>query len=130
MGAYTARMYQEPPIDLRAYGRYWRARIEDLFRACVRDRALVPASQSLDLRFDDFMADDMAVVRRIYALAGRPFDPAAADAMAAFMTTHPRGVHGTVVYDLAQFGLDRDEVLRACTFYTTRFGLTAESPAE
>ena len=73
------------------------------------------------------MADDMAMVGRIYELAGLPLDTRAKESMASFMATHPRGVHGTVVYDLSQFGLDADERRRALAFYTERFGVTAES---
>jgi hypothetical protein len=126
MAAYTARMNVEPPIDLHAIGRYWRDRIVDLFRACVRDRNLVPPERSLDVRFDDFMRDDLAVVRRIYALAGQRVTPEAEAAWSAFMAAHPRGVHGTVEYDLAQFGLSADEIRAACRFYVDRFGVALE----
>jgi hypothetical protein len=126
MIAYTARMGAAPPIDLRAIGAYWRARIEDLFRACVRDRHLAAPDRSLDVRFDDFMRDDLATVRRIYELAGQPVTPEAEAAWAAFMEAHPRGTHGTVEYDLAQFGLDADEIRRACAFYVERFGIPLE----
>lgn len=126
MAAYTARMNTEPPIDLHAIGAYWRGRIEDLFRACVRDRHLAALERSLDVRFDDFMRDDLAMVRRIYALAGQPVSADAEAAWASFMTSHPRGVHGTVEYDLAQFGLDADEIRRACGFYVERFGIALE----
>jgi hypothetical protein len=123
MAAYTARMNVEPPIDLHAIGRYWRDRIVDLFRACVRDRNLVPPERSLDVRFDDFMRDDLAVVRRIYALAGQRVTPEAEAAWSAFMAAHPRGVHGTVEYDL---GLSADEIRAACRFYVDRFGVALE----
>jgi len=42
------------------------------------------------------------------------------------MATHPRGVHGTVEYDLAQFRLDATEIRRACRFYIERFGVVLE----
>jgi hypothetical protein len=127
MAAYTARMNTAPPIDLHATGRYWRDRIVDLFHACVRDRHLASPARSTDVRFDDFMRDDLATVRRIYALAGQPVTAEAEAAWAAFMATHPRGVHGTVEYDLAQFGLDADEIRRACAFYVERFGIRLET---
>jgi hypothetical protein len=128
MGAYTARMNQEPPIDLRALGRYWRERIEDLFRACVRDRHLVAAERSMDVRFDEFMRDDLAMVRRIYALAQQPVTRDAEAAWAAFMAVHPRGAYGTVEYDLAQLGLDAREIRKSCGSYIERFGVTHEGP--
>jgi hypothetical protein len=46
--------------------------------------------------------------------------------MDAFMATHPRGRHGGVIYDLADFGLDRDERRRALRFYVERFGVHEE----
>jgi hypothetical protein len=126
MAAYTARMNLEPPIDLHAIGRYWRDRIVDLFRACVRDRHLVPPGRSLDVRFDEFMKDDLAVVRRIYALARQRVTPDAEAAWRAFMAAHPRGVHGTVDYDLTQFGLSADQIREGCRFYVDRFGVALE----
>ena len=126
MGAYTARMNLEPPIDLHAIGRYWRDRIVDLFRACVRDRDLVAPGRSIDVRFDEFMRDDLAMVRRIYGLAGQAVTAEAEAAWAGFMAAHPRGVHGTVEYDLAQFGLSASEIRDACRFYIERFGVTLE----
>ena len=45
----------------------------------------------------------------------------------AFMGTPPRGVHGTVVYDLAEFGLDPAEIARGCAFYTECFGIVPET---
>jgi hypothetical protein len=127
MAAYTARMNGAPPIDLHGIGRYWRDRIEDLFRAVVRDRSLVPPTRSIDVRFDDFMRDDLDTVRRIYGLAGQPLTGEAEAAWARFMASHPRGVHGTVEYDLAQFGLDADEIRRACAFYVERFDVALET---
>jgi hypothetical protein len=126
MAAYTARMHLEPPIDLRAYGGYWCDRIANLFRACVRDRHLVPASRSLDVRFDEFMRDDLGMVRRLYALAGQPVTPEAEAAWTAFLASHPRGVHGTVEYDLGQFGLDAAEIRARCASYVERFGVALE----
>jgi hypothetical protein len=127
MGAYTARMNTESPIDLHAIGRYWRDRIVDLFRAVVRDRDLVDGTRSLDVRFDDFMRDDLATVRRVYGFAGQAVTAEAETAWRDFMASHPRGVHGTIEYDLAQFGLDADEIRRACGFYIDRFGVALET---
>jgi hypothetical protein len=127
MGAYTARMNTESPIDLRAMGRYWRDRIIDLFRALVRDRGLVDGTRSLDVRFDEFMRDDLATVRRVYGVAGQPVTAEAEGAWRDFMASHPRGAHGSVEYDLAQFGLDADEIRTACAFYVDRFGVALET---
>ena len=78
------------------------------------------------MRFHEFMADDIAMVQRIYALAGQPFDERARAAMAAFMAEHPRGKHGRVLYDLADFGIDRAERRSALAFYLDRFDVARE----
>ncbi|MBV9284358.1 MAG: hypothetical protein JO176_07065 [Acidimicrobiia bacterium] len=69
------------------------------------------------------MADDVAMVERIYGIAGQPFTSDVRAAMDDFMETHPRGRHGGVVYDLAPFGLDADERRQALQFYVDRFGI-------
>ncbi|MEL7208280.1 MAG: sulfotransferase, partial [Actinomycetota bacterium] len=120
MVAYTARSNIGSP-DPVAIGSYWSARVEDLLRACVRDRELLPGSQSTDVRFLEFMADDIATVERIYDLADQPFTAETSQAMTAYMDAHPRGRHGRVVYDLAELGLDEDERRAALAFYADRF---------
>jgi hypothetical protein len=125
MITYTARMARDT-VDPIAMGRYWSARVEDLLRACVDDRSVLPDQQSIDIRFHEFMADDIATVGRIYELAGQPMDASSRAAMDAFMADHPRGRHGRVLYDLADFGLDAAERRRAFKFYVERFGVEEE----
>lgn len=120
MVAYSARMSSEQP-DPVAIGRQWGRRIEDLLNACVRDRELLPADQSIDVRFDDFMADEEGMVAAIYDLADQPYDDRTRAAMDDFCATHPRGRYGFVDYDLTLLGLDADERRRALTDYSRRF---------
>ena len=126
MISYTARM-SHAAVDPHRIGQYWAARIEDMLRACVNDREVLPAAQSIDVHFDEFMADDVAMVDRIYALADQPMTPSVRAAMDAFMVEHPRGRHGGLIYDLADFGLDRDERRKALQFYVDRFDVTLEN---
>ena len=125
MLAYSARMAREQ-VDLPALGRYWSDRLERMLRACVEQRDVLPDHQAIDVRFDDFMADDVAMVERIYDLAGQPMTPEARQAMTDFMADHPRGRHGAVNYDLAQLGLDRAERRQGLAFYRDRFKLREE----
>ena len=57
-------------VDLAGLAQYWIDRVEALLRACVRDRDQVAALQSIDVRFDELMADDIDMVTQIYARAG------------------------------------------------------------
>jgi hypothetical protein len=126
MAAYSARTNRSAPIDVQGIARYWQERVLSLYAACVRDRDLVPPERSVDVHFDDFMADDIATVERIYGVAGLPFTEGTRSAMDAFMTDHPRGKFGGVVYDLEQLGLDAAEIRAASASYIDRFGVQLE----
>ena len=54
------------------------------------------------------MADDVAMVERIYAVAGQPFTPGVRSAMDAFMVRNERGRHGGVIYRFEDLGLDAE----------------------
>ena len=125
MLSYTARMSQAKPDPFAVAG-YWADRLERMLRACVRDRDLLPDAQTIDVPFDAFMADDVAMVGRIYEVAGQPMDDESRAAMERFMADHPRGKHGSIVYDFAQLGIDPDERRKALDFYVERFGVTLE----
>jgi hypothetical protein len=127
MMAYTARL-SLAEVDPVAIGGYWADRVEGMLRSCVEQRAALPEAQSIDVRFNEFMADDVATVSRIYDLADQPLTAAARSAMDRFMADHPRGRHGGLVYDLADLGLDRDERRKALQFYVDRFAVSVEAP--
>ncbi len=125
MLAYSARMAKDR-VDLAATGSYWSDRLERMLRSCVEDRDLLPPERSIDVRFDELMAGDMAVVERVYEVAGHPMTDEARRAMERFAADHPRGRHGGVVYEPAQFGIDPDERRRSLGFYSARFGTRPE----
>lgn len=126
MLAYGARI-RRTRIDLAELADYWVDRIERLLRACVRDRALLPADRSVDVRFHEFMADDLAMVERIYAMADLPMTDAARARLARFLDDNPRGKHGRVVYDLrADFDLDPAALRARFAFYFDATGVVAE----
>jgi hypothetical protein len=126
MLAYTARLNTARP-DPHRIGHYWSDRIQQMLEVGMRDRELLPAGRSLDVRFDEFMADDIATVRRIYEVAGQRFDDRARAAMEQFMVEHPRGRHGGVIYDLeGDFGIDPHERRAALAEYVRRFRITEE----
>ena len=120
MVAYSCRMNLARP-DPTVLGAYWRDRVQDLLADCVRDREALLDAQTIDVGFDEFMADDRAMVERIYTLADQPWDARARAAVDAYQATHPRGRHGGVRYDFAVLGLDRSELEQSLAFYTTRF---------
>ena len=114
-------------VDPPANAAYWIDRVEKLLRACVRDRALVPAEQSIDVLFHEFMADDVATVERIYELADFEMTPAARSELDAYLAANPRGKHGRILYDLkADYGVDPDELRSRFDFYFDKFPVRPE----
>ncbi len=126
MIAYSARLTRDR-VDVESIGHYWADRLERMLGRCAAERDVLPTARTIDVRFDEFMADDLAMVGHVYDLAGQPLDDASRAAMAAFVDEHPRGKFGAVRYDLGEFGLDPAERRQALSFYTERFGVTLES---
>jgi sulfotransferase family protein len=125
MMSYLARLNLDPVDPARIAG-YWAARLETMLRACVDTRDALPAERSIDVRFHEFMADDLAMVERVYAVAGQPMTDRARQAMAAFMAGNQRGRHGGVIYRFPDIGLDQAERRAALQFYVDRFEVEVE----
>jgi hypothetical protein len=114
-------------VDPGGVAAYWIDRVERLLRACVRDRDRIPASQSIDVLFHEFMADDVGTVESVYELAGLGMTPGARAALDEFMAANPRGKHGRILYDLkADFGVDPAELRKRFDFYFERFPIEIE----
>jgi hypothetical protein len=121
MIAYGERMAY-PTIDAQGLLEYWTDRVETLLRACVRDRHVWPEAQSVDVPFEQFMADDMAVVREVRAKAGLPETDQANREVAEFIASHPRGKYGQIVYNLERdFGISPADLRKRFDFYFDAF---------
>ena len=121
MLAYAQRLNRKK-VELQALLQYWSDRIEHLLRAYVRDRSIIPADSIIDVPFDVFMADDMAIVRRIFETAGLPATSQSEMQLLNFIATHPRGKHGQVQYNLQRdFGVAPDTLRERFQFYLQVF---------
>ncbi|MCA9503510.1 MAG: sulfotransferase [Spirochaetaceae bacterium] len=126
MLAYGARTSYRS-TDPEWYLEYWHDRVRRLLEASVRDRHLLPSDRTIDVLFHEFMADDVAMVEKIYDVAGLPMTNDARRQIDEYMVAHPRGKDGQVVYDLrADFGADPAELRRAFDFYFDRFDVRVE----
>lgn len=126
MLAYGDRI-RRTDVDAPALAAYWADRIERLLTACVRDRELVPAEQSIDVVFTEFMKDDLAVVEQLYTKAGVEMTGRARRELQAYLDANPRGKHGRVVYDLAgDFGVTPEQLHPRYAFYRDRFAVPKE----
>ena len=121
MIAYGERM-SYPTIDTKGLLDYWTDRVERLLRACVRDRHMWGEAQSVDVPFEEFMKDDMAVVREVRRKAGLPETEQANRDVADYIESHPRGKYGQIVYDLERdFGISPAKLRERFEFYYEAF---------
>lgn len=120
MICYATRMAVDRP-DVAQLTGHWLGRIDDLLAGCIRDRDVLPAGQSIDVRFDDFMADERGTLAEIYRLADQPFGDDVRTAMTDFLTEHPRGRYGGVIYDAANLNLDPAALAERFQAYRKRF---------
>jgi hypothetical protein len=126
MLAYGDRM-RRTAIEPDELASYWVERIAQLLDACTRDRDLLPDDRTIDVRFDDFMADDIAMVERVFVRNDHPMTNAARRALETYLADHRRGQFGRLVYDLrGDFGLEPDNVRDRFTGYMERFGVAVE----
>lgn len=126
MLAYGQRMSRNK-VDLKSIIDYWSDRVVHLLEACSRDYQNLPKDQRIDVPFQEFMADDIGMVRKIYAKAGLPMSDDAAEELHQFIEDHPRGKHGRIVYNLKEdFGVCPEKLRARFNFYFDQFPVQAE----
>ena len=125
MVTYTSRM-QAARVDATRSGRYWAERVEDLLRGSIEGRECVPEGQIFDVRFHEFMKDDVSMVKRVFEFAEQPWTAATEAAIHERMQANPRGKHGAIAYVLEDLGIDPAERREALRFYSDRFDLPDE----
>jgi hypothetical protein len=79
--------------------------------------------QIIDVIHGDFHRDPMKVIGHIYATFGLRLTPEVEADMAARIAAAPELAHGAHHYDLATFGITRDELLDQFGDYVDRFDL-------
>jgi hypothetical protein len=121
MLAYGDRL-RRVKVDADRLAAYWVDRVERLLRSAVRDAAVIPAHQRVDVEFGEFMADDLAMATRILHVAGMDLTDEAHDQLSTYLAGNPRGKEGRVVYDLrADFGIEPGDLYERFGFYFDAF---------
>ena len=126
MACYGARTaYRTPRPEW--YRDYWTERIGVLLDASLRDRHLLPEDRTVDVYFDEYMADEIGTLERVYRCAGMELTEQARAEVAGYRRAHPRGREGTVVYDLRRdFSTTPEEVRARFGTYLDRFPVRTE----
>ena len=120
MITYSARMHRSP-VPVEQIAGSWIDRLEQMLTALVRDRDTIGPERSIDIRFDEFMADELGVAERVYALAGEPFTDDARRSIDDYLAGHRRGRLGNVETSYEMFGLDEASLRERFSPYVERF---------
>lgn len=120
MLVYTARMHRSP-VPVQQLASSLIDRLDVMLGAWVRDRNSIGADRSVDIRFDDFMNDELGTAERIFELAGESLNDGQRAAMADYLAEHQRNRLGRVAVTAQTFGLDEDELRSRFSAYQERF---------
>jgi hypothetical protein len=126
MYTYAARMLRKS-IDIREPLDYWPDRYERLLRACVRDRDILPAEQTIEVYFHDWIKNPDPIIKDIYRIADIPLTDEALADLHAYQSQHGEQKKGKIVYDLERdFRVTGEELRRRFAFYFERFPVQIE----
>jgi hypothetical protein len=117
---YSARMHRSP-VPVEEIAAAWIDRLELMLGALARDRDVIATERSIDVSFDDFMADELGVAERVYGLVDEPVTDEARTAMADYLVGHQRGRLGRVVTSCEMFGLNEEDLHARFAPYVSRF---------
>lgn len=121
MLAYGDRM-RRAEIEADDLARYWIDRIERLLRAAVRDAALIPGAQRVDVEFGALRRDDLAMARGILEAAGLGLTDRARSELSGYLARTRGDGEGRMAYDLrGDFGIEPDELYEQFAFYFEAF---------
>lgn len=113
-------------VEPRELGRDALLRAEEIFERMLAAREQIAPERVIDVLYRDVVEDPIEVTRRIYEHFGRFLSDEAEARMRRWLAEHPRHRHGVHRYTLEEFGLEREQVERACADYVDRFGVPAE----
>ena len=120
MLTYSARMHRSP-VPVEEIAAAWIDRLAVMLNALVRDRDAIAPERSIDVTFDDFMADELGVAERVYGLVGEPMTDDVRAGITGYLARHQRGRLGRVRTSCEMFGLDEGEMRERFAPYVNRF---------
>ena len=108
-------------LDLHDVGRFWlRYSRVGMERGLDARKALAPG-QVYDVRLEDLHAKPLEVIEDIYGRFDLPFDDVLADRIRATIAQEPKAQQGEHDYDIADYGLDQDQIRAELAAYRQRF---------
>jgi len=104
--------------DLKRTGNEQAALWNDYFNRFLKAREdLDKEAQILDLRFEDFVSDQVGTIQKIYTHFGWDLTDTALDKMKSFLAQNPKDKYGAHEYSLEDFGLTEQGINKQFSNY-------------
>jgi len=113
-------------VDPLEVGAHWAKKTQRMVGRALATRERLGDASFIDVSYYDLMNDPMAEVARIYEFAGRPLSADVKSRMAATRQENPQNKHGKHSYQLADFGLAKDQIEPGYAAYRARFQIRRE----
>jgi hypothetical protein len=110
-------------IDLHDVGRFWLDYSRRGIERGLQARAALPKSQIYDVRLRDLKENPLETIQRIYGHFDLPFDEPLAARLRERIAEEPTAQLGEHDYDIADYGLSRDQIEDAFVGYREAFGV-------
>jgi hypothetical protein len=89
----------------------------------LKQREQISPDRIIDLQFNDFIADGVGTVKRIYEHFRMPMSADTEQRFQRYADGHPMGKHGKHDYRLDEYGLTEQQILDRFAFYIERFNI-------
>lgn len=113
-------------VDAREVARHWVRKVNRLMQLSIDVRERLGEERFIDVSYYDLLKDPIHEVERIYQFAGIPFDAKVAHAAQATSERNVQHRFGHHRYNLADFGLSKEDIEKQYGFYRQRYGIPYE----
>lgn len=114
--------------DHRDYiAKHWTAMLATSVSRIDSFRAAHPQHPIVDVQHTDLMQEPVATAAGIYRATGDDLTSEARDAMESYVAANRKGKFGVHAYNLAEFGLDEEEIAERFASYVARYDIPIES---
>ncbi|WP_422342781.1 sulfotransferase family protein [Parasphingorhabdus sp.] len=107
--------------------KYWIDRYKTLLQRCVQDHGCLPAAQTVDVFFHQWIKDPDLILKEIYSKASMPLDAKVLTKLHKYHSDNDPGVKGRVIFDLERdFDISAEDIRQHFKFYFDRFPVEQE----
>lgn len=121
-----ARSIFSDQVDPKEAARHWLEKIERMVQRSMQSRSMAHHANFVDVHYGDLVDQPLEVLRKIYGNAGVKFDKQDEESALLCLRQNAKDRFGKHVYDLTEFGLNREIVERKLGFYRKHYAIPYE----